>query len=66
MAISEQTKIIVHGQVVSGMRARWNKLKADRDDLVAKAQAVQAEMDQLKNNYEVLITDIPEPTPPPP
>jgi len=66
MAISEITKQIVHGQVISGMKARWLKLKADREALEAQYLAMGAQMDTLKAQYEVLIVDIPKPTPTPP
>jgi len=63
MAVSEVTKQIVHGQVVSGMKARWLKLKADREALEAQYEAMGAQMDALRAQYEALIADIPEPTP---
>lgn len=60
--VSEITKQIVHGQVISGMKARWLKLKADREALETQHAAMGAQMDALKAQYETLIADIPEPT----
>ena len=63
MPISEETKRIVHGQTIPAMKSRWQKLKADRDEHIAQAKVMQAEMDRLKAQYDALIADIPEPTP---
>jgi len=60
--VSEITKQIVHGQVISGMKARYLKLKADREALEAQYTAMGAQMDALKAQYETLLADIPEPT----
>ncbi|MCK5235921.1 MAG: hypothetical protein KAR06_02960 [Deltaproteobacteria bacterium] len=65
MAITEETKQIVHNQFIPAMKSRWRKLKADRDQHIAQAQVAQSEMDNLKTKYEALIADVPEPTPPP-
>ncbi len=61
MAISEETKRIVHNQI-SGMKSRWLKLNADKARHIAQAQTAQTEMDNLKNQYEALFADIPEPS----
>ena len=47
------------------MKARWLKLNADKEALIAQGTAITAQMDTLKAQYEALIADIPEPTPPP-
>jgi len=65
MPISEETKRIVHGQTIPAMKARWLKLKADKEALVAQGTTITAQMASLKAQYEALIADIPEPTPEP-
>jgi len=65
MAISEKTKQIVHSQVISGLKSRWLKLKADKEALIAQGKAIDAEMNTLKAQYDALLADIPEPKPPP-
>lgn len=62
MTISKITKQIVHGQVISGMKARWLKLKADKEAAEAQVIAITAEMANLKTKYDALHKDIPEPT----
>lgn len=61
MAISKITKQIVHGQVISGMKARWLKLKADKEAAQTEIVKITAQMATLKTQYEALIKDIPEP-----
>jgi len=63
MPISEETKQLIHRHTIPAMKARWQKLKADRDEHIGQAKVVQAEMDALKTQYDALIADIPEPTP---
>ena len=65
MAISKTTKQLVHGQLISGMKARYLKLKADKEAAQAQIVAINTEMASLKAQYETLIKDIPEPTPEP-
>jgi len=59
--ISKITKQIIHGQVISGMKSRWLKLKADKETLETQHAAITAQMAALKTQYEALVKDIPEP-----
>lgn len=62
MAISEITKQVVN-DYKSQLKIRWETLKRDRDEHLASAVALKAQMDELKAQADALTADIPEPTP---
>ena len=62
MGISEITKVAVSQQKAQ-LRSQGEQLLRDRAELVEKGKAITTQIAALKEQYEALDKDIPEPTP---
>ncbi len=64
MAISQETKRVVHRQVAQ-LKQQWNALKATKEEYQTNILTINDQMTAVKAEYDALIKDIPEPTPAP-
>ncbi len=62
MPISDLTKQVV-SSYKSQLLIRWTTLSKERDEHLAIAQGLQAQMSILKSQADALTADIPEPQP---